>query len=56
LFSQAVMHYERVLERAEAGEVGVVFVREAAYNLSLIYSVTGARPLAFTLYRKWLSI
>ncbi|KAL1658912.1 hypothetical protein GGG16DRAFT_119694 [Schizophyllum commune] len=55
LFSQAVMHYERVLERAEAGEK-VVFVREAAYNLSLIYSVTGARPLAFTLYRKWLSI
>ncbi|KAL1754824.1 hypothetical protein FB107DRAFT_291391 [Schizophyllum commune] len=51
----AVMHYEHVLERAEAGEK-VFFVRQAAYNLSLIYSVTGARPLAFTLYRKWLSI
>ncbi|KAL1686977.1 hypothetical protein GGG16DRAFT_63278 [Schizophyllum commune] len=55
LFSQAVTHYERVLKRAEAGET-VVFVREAAYNLSLIYSVTGARPLADALYRKWLSI
>ncbi|TRM61397.1 hypothetical protein BD626DRAFT_434670 [Schizophyllum amplum] len=55
LFSQAVTHYERVLKRAEEGE-NVVFVREAAYNLSLIYSVTGARPLAEALYRKWLVI
>ncbi|KAL1745068.1 hypothetical protein HDZ31DRAFT_37197 [Schizophyllum fasciatum] len=55
LFSQAVTHYERMLKRAEAGET-CSFVREAAYNLSLIYSVTGARPLADALYRKWLSI
>jgi len=30
--------------------------REAAYNLSLIYVMTGAAPLAEALYRRWLSI
>ena len=29
--------------------------REAAYNLSLIYVMTGATPLAEALYRRWLS-
>jgi len=32
------------------------FVREAAYNLSLIYVLTNATPLADSLYRRWLSI
>lgn len=32
------------------------FVQEAAYNLSLIYVLTGATPLADALYRRWLSI
>lgn len=32
------------------------FVREAAYNLSLIYVLTNATPLADILYRRWLSI
>jgi general transcription factor 3C polypeptide 3 (transcription factor C subunit 4) len=30
--------------------------QEAAYNLSLIYSMTGAIPLAKVLYQKWLSL
>lgn len=29
--------------------------REAAYNLSMIYVMTGATPLAQALYRRWLS-
>lgn len=32
------------------------FAREAAYNLSLIFVITGATPLAEALYRRWLSI
>jgi general transcription factor 3C polypeptide 3 (transcription factor C subunit 4) len=30
--------------------------KEAAYNLSLIFVMNGASPLAEDLYRKWLSI
>ncbi|KAJ3890163.1 hypothetical protein GG344DRAFT_89051 [Lentinula edodes] len=30
--------------------------KEAAYNLSLIYVLTGATPLAESLYRRWLSL
>jgi len=32
------------------------FAKEAAYNLSLIYVLTGAIPLADMLYRRWLSL
>jgi hypothetical protein len=32
------------------------FAKEAAYNLSLIFVMTGAVPLAEKLYRQWLSI
>ncbi|KIJ35460.1 hypothetical protein M422DRAFT_262229 [Sphaerobolus stellatus SS14] len=54
------LHYEKALEntvecrKAEPNFVGLS--REAAYNLSLIYMVTGANRLAQTLYRQWLSI
>lgn len=30
--------------------------REAAYNLSMIYITTGAKPLAAAIVKKWLSI
>jgi general transcription factor 3C polypeptide 3 (transcription factor C subunit 4) len=30
--------------------------REAAYNLCMIYTTTGATPLAKRIMRKWLSI
>ncbi|TFK37274.1 hypothetical protein BDQ12DRAFT_736397 [Crucibulum laeve] len=55
LYSHAVKHYERVLEMAERG-IDDTFARESAYNLSLIYVITGAIPLANDLYRRWLSI
>jgi len=32
------------------------FAQEAAYNLSLIYVMTGATPMAEDIYRRWLSI
>ncbi|TDL19819.1 TPR-like protein [Rickenella mellea] len=62
LLTHAVHHYERVLQivdrrqtSASASEdVGVA--REAAYNLSLIYVMTGATGLAQALYKRWLSI
>ncbi|CAA7263975.1 unnamed protein product [Cyclocybe aegerita] len=55
LYSHAVKHYERVLEMADkAGDD--LFAREAAYNLSLIFVITGAVPFADALYRRWLSI
>ncbi|KAF9450761.1 TPR-like protein, partial [Macrolepiota fuliginosa MF-IS2] len=55
LFSHAVKQYQKVVEMAEKGQDDT-FVREAAYNLSLIYILTGATPLADALYRRWLSI
>ncbi|KNZ78575.1 Transcription factor tau subunit sfc4, partial [Termitomyces sp. J132] len=57
LYSHAVVHYERVLDLAEkTSSNDNDFAREAAYNLSLIYVLTGAPPLAEALYRRWLSI
>ncbi|KAG6888878.1 hypothetical protein C0995_005133 [Termitomyces sp. Mi166 len=57
LYSHAVTHYERVLELAEKATPDENhFAREAAYNLSFIYVLTGAPPLAEALYRRWLSI
>ncbi|KAF5378579.1 hypothetical protein D9615_007122 [Tricholomella constricta] len=57
LYSHAVTHYERVLELAEkANPDEEIFAKEAAYNLSLIFVMTGAAPLAEALYRRWLSI
>ncbi|EKM76639.1 hypothetical protein AGABI1DRAFT_122552 [Agaricus bisporus var. burnettii JB137-S8] len=55
LFSHAVKQYEKVIAMADSGQDDT-FVREAAYNLSLIYVLTGATPLADALYRRWLSI
>ncbi|KXN83202.1 Transcription factor tau subunit sfc4 [Leucoagaricus sp. SymC.cos] len=55
LFSHAVKQYQKVIDMAKAGQDST-FVREAAYNLSLIYVLTGATPLADALYRRWLSI
>jgi len=57
LYTYAVRHYERVLELiASRTENDPGFAREAAYNLSLIYVMTGAIPLAQALYRRWLSL
>ncbi|KAF8055211.1 hypothetical protein FPV67DRAFT_1598050 [Lyophyllum atratum] len=57
LYSHAVTHYEHVLELAEKADPHENnFAREAAYNLSSIYVLTGATPLAEALYRRWLSI
>lgn len=55
LYSHAVKQYQKVIDMAETGQDST-FVREAAYNLSLIYVLTGATPLADALYRRWLSI
>ncbi|KZP20521.1 TPR-like protein [Athelia psychrophila] len=57
LYSHAVKHYERVLEIADDNPTDdTVLSREAAYNLSQIYVITGAVPLARALYRRWLSL
>ncbi|KAJ7359218.1 hypothetical protein DFH08DRAFT_686174 [Mycena albidolilacea] len=57
LYTHAVAHYERVLKIAETQDSKYTTVaQEAAYNLSLIYSMTGAVPLAKALYKKWLSL
>ncbi|PFH45985.1 hypothetical protein AMATHDRAFT_8403 [Amanita thiersii Skay4041] len=57
LYSYAVKHYEKVLELAEKVEVVEnTLAREAAYNLSLIFVLTGAVPLADALYHRWLSV
>ncbi|KAJ7754445.1 hypothetical protein B0H16DRAFT_744536 [Mycena metata] len=57
LYSHAVTHYERVLKQAEDRDTKyATFALEAAYNLSRIYSMTGAIPLAKALYRRWLSL
>ncbi|KAG8828672.1 transcription factor TFIIIC subunit tfc4 [Serendipita sp. 401] len=60
LGSFAVRHYRRVLVLAEewqqthSDDPG--FGPEAAYNLSLLYVLSGAPSLAKDLYRRWLSI
>ncbi|KAJ7666264.1 hypothetical protein DFH06DRAFT_1470427 [Mycena polygramma] len=57
LYSHAATHYERVLEMAESRDTKHATVaQEAAYNLSLIYGITGATAAAKALYRRWLSI
>ncbi|KAJ7033739.1 hypothetical protein C8F04DRAFT_614968 [Mycena alexandri] len=57
LYSHAVTHYERVLKLAEDRDTKyATFALEAAYNLSGIYSMTGAIPLAKALYLRWLSL
>ncbi|KAJ3811099.1 hypothetical protein F5876DRAFT_88515 [Lentinula aff. lateritia] len=66
LHSHAVNHYERVLqlsgnqEKENQTQTAIgdrkSFAKEAAYNLSLIYVLTGATPLAESLYRRWLSL
>ncbi|KAJ6611013.1 TPR-like protein [Mycena sp. CBHHK59/15] len=57
LYSHAVTHYEKVLKLAEAQESKDASVaQEAAYNLAIIYTMTGATPLAESLYRRWLSL
>ncbi|PBK91165.1 TPR-like protein [Armillaria gallica] len=55
LYSHAAKHYERVLQLAEQS-TEETFAKEAAYNLALIYVMTGATPLAAALYDRWLSI
>ncbi|KAF4563013.1 transcription factor TFIIIC subunit tfc4 [Pleurotus pulmonarius] len=57
LYSFAVKHYDNVLKMARQhppNDLGVS--KEAAYNLAMIYVLTGATPLAEALYRNWLSI
>ncbi|KAJ7136137.1 hypothetical protein C8R44DRAFT_769783 [Mycena epipterygia] len=54
LYSHAVTHYEKVLE-LEATDSENTVIQEAAYNLSLIYVITGATPLADAIYRRWLT-
>ncbi|KAJ7259647.1 TPR-like protein [Mycena rebaudengoi] len=54
LYSHAARHYERALESATKNEMETECLREAAYNLSMIYVATGAQPLAIALYRRWL--
>ncbi|KAJ7594254.1 hypothetical protein C8J56DRAFT_926291 [Mycena floridula] len=58
LFSHAAKHYEKVLELAEkqVDKQQPGFAPEAAYNLSLIYVMTGATTLADAIYRRWLSM
>ncbi|KAJ6568937.1 hypothetical protein B0H19DRAFT_1134257 [Mycena capillaripes] len=59
LYGHATRHYERALVAAAATEAPKPAVTscaaEAAYNLSMIYVVTGARQLAIGLHRRWLS-
>ncbi|KAF9526180.1 hypothetical protein CPB83DRAFT_896331 [Crepidotus variabilis] len=55
LYSQAVKHYEKVLELAEQAKDDM-YAKETAYNLSMIFVFTGANLLADALYRRWLSI
>ncbi|KAK7044646.1 hypothetical protein R3P38DRAFT_2879955 [Favolaschia claudopus] len=57
LYSHAVTHYEKVLQMAETEEdKHATLAKEAAYNLSLIYGMTGSASLAGALYRRWLSL
>ncbi|KAJ7159083.1 TPR-like protein [Mycena crocata] len=57
LYSHAARHYERALgEAAKCGPTDTLCARETAYNLSMIYSITGAPHLAVELYRRWLVV
>jgi len=60
LYTLAVRHYERVLNiadiRLQTNNQDYGLAREAAYNLSQIYVITGATPLAQELYRRWLAV
>ncbi|KAJ7876870.1 TPR-like protein [Mycena olivaceomarginata] len=57
LYSHAARHYERALAVAAnvKNPADVSCAAEAAFNLSIIYVATGARPLAVELHRRWLS-
>ncbi|KAJ7848411.1 hypothetical protein B0H13DRAFT_2361910 [Mycena leptocephala] len=57
LYSHAARHYERALAAAVnvTEPANISCTAEAAYNLSMIYVTTGARPLAIELHRRWLS-
>ncbi|KAH7325447.1 hypothetical protein B0J17DRAFT_581386, partial [Rhizoctonia solani] len=57
----AQKHYQTVLESVDkrqkansSAPLGIA--KETAYNLSLIYVVSGSAPLAQDLYRRWLSL
>lgn len=55
----AVPRYERVLSYAKENKIqssGFSMTREAAFNLALIYTSSGATTLARDLYRTWLVI
>ncbi|KZT51273.1 TPR-like protein [Calocera cornea HHB12733] len=58
----ATKHYQRALDiaraRKQAGETipPQAPVKEAAYNLSLIYATTGAADISRVLYQEWLTI
>ncbi|KAH7103837.1 TPR-like protein [Auriculariales sp. MPI-PUGE-AT-0066] len=61
LFSEALQLYQKVLDAVErrlalnaTADIGLA--RETAYNMSLIYTQTGAAKLAQELYRRWLSL
>lgn len=57
LFHLAVPHYERVLCMARQGiKVGFDMHREAAYNLALIYTLSGSPQLARGLYETHLRV
>ncbi|KAJ6486311.1 hypothetical protein DFH09DRAFT_1265926 [Mycena vulgaris] len=56
LYSHAARHYEHALEAAANNPTDPGCARETAYNLSMIYLHTGARPLAAELHRRWLSL
>ncbi|CEL53983.1 Transcription factor tau subunit sfc4 OS=Schizosaccharomyces pombe (strain 972 / ATCC 24843) GN=sfc4 PE=1 SV=1 [Rhizoctonia solani AG-1 IB] len=57
----AQKHYQAVLESVEKRQkvdpnAPLGIARETAYNLSLIYVVSGSARLAQDLYRRWLSL
>ncbi|EJD52995.1 TPR-like protein [Auricularia subglabra TFB-10046 SS5] len=61
LFSEALQLYKRVLASVEKrqsanADADIGLARETAYNMSLIYTQTGAILLAQDLYRRWLSV
>ncbi|KAF7361060.1 TPR-like protein [Mycena sanguinolenta] len=56
LYSHAARHYECALAAAAENPKATSCAAEAAYNLSMIYTATGARTLAIELHRRWLSL
>lgn len=58
LLHLAVPRYERVLARANDASctLGFDMIREAAYNLAMIYSQVGSTDMARQLYRTWLAV